>query len=132
MEARKNPISRAEPSIPEAADRANSLIRDLQSRLRKGEEAAGEKPDEALDELDRQLQEAFSRQASQSLKGAAVPAEIRSRVVDGVVDRILSDWGRGSGGEGRRLEEEVIERLVERVLEQLRAPGAAPQARKRE
>jgi len=126
LESRKNPQVKLEPSIPEAADRTNLLIRELHSRLsRGGGELNAENPGAGMDDLDKQLQEAFERQAGKATQHVPATSELRTRVIDAVVDRILQDWGWQEGGGANPLEEEVIERLVGRVSQRLRSAGAA-------
>ncbi len=108
MASRKN----AEPKITDAAERTGSLIRDLQSRLR-GEQPQREQPDESPDDLERQLQEYFGSTQPNILN------EIRNRVIEGVVDRILREWDSPAKGSSTPLENEVITRLIDRVLERL-------------
>ncbi len=122
VEARKNPQSKPEQSIPEAADRASELIRELQSRLLKGSEAGAERPEGSMEDLDQQLLEAFAQQAGKAGLAPPNPTDLRRRVVDGVVDRILREWGWRPEGGANPLEEEVIERLIDRVSSRLRGP----------
>ena len=84
-------------------------------------------------DLERQLADYFDRSSPPT--SAAVAArqnqintleDLRGRVIDGVVDRILDDWACGRMGEAGALRAEVLERLIERVLLQFRA-GSAPQ-----
>jgi hypothetical protein len=95
--------SKTEPRITEAAEKARVLIQDLQSRLR------ADPPAEAIvDDLEAQLQEYFSSAAGKDAVG-----DIRKRVIEGVVERILREW------ENTPLEDEVVTRLIDRVLERL-------------
>jgi hypothetical protein len=106
LPARKNPETKTEPNLAEAAEKATLVIRGLQSRLR--QRPATEPAEESPEQLEQQLQQYFSRSTPQT--GGL--ADIRNRVVDGVVDRILLQWEHGTA-----LEQEVVERLIRRVLE---------------
>jgi hypothetical protein len=133
----KVPASRPVPSIAKAAQRTRSAIEDLQSRLTQvsgGQPmAAGDQTDpprseasESEDELERQLQDyfsehPFSEHEEDSPPSSAAPRrsimdDLRKRVVDRVADRILAEWDQNPSGASRRLRDEVLERLVERVL----------------
>src|SRR5258708_26242742 len=107
MAARKT----AEPKIADAAERTGSLIRDLQSRLRG--EPVKEQSDESPDDLERQLQEYFGSTQPNILN------EIRNRVIEGVVERILREWDSPAKGSSTPIENEVITRLIDRGLERL-------------
>ncbi len=112
MASRKSPDNKAEsPQEPirEAAEKASLVIRGLQSRLR----ARPADPDETPEELERQLQQYFATSLSPSHRAGALN-ELRDRVVDGVADRILREWQQNNA-----LENEVIERLIDRVLERI-------------
>ena len=54
------------------------------------------------------------------LAPAQIHADLRSRVVEGVVHRILAEWARRDQElpQSARLGNEIMERLIERVLEQ--------------
>jgi hypothetical protein len=82
--------------------------------------------EESLEDLERQLQSYFER-ATPEHSAAATSSrtqlfdELRRRVIDGVVDRILAEWAdpqRGHAGTG--LGQEVMNRLIERVFEEFR------------
>jgi hypothetical protein len=117
--------SAAKPAatIINATARTRSVIEDLQARLtvdaraRISELPPPQTPDESVDDLERQLQAYFER-ASPTSSRTKLLDELRSRVVDGVVDRILAEWAnpKQAGGLGP----EVMERLIERVLEEFR------------
>jgi hypothetical protein len=76
-------------------------------------------------ELERQLAAYFAR-ASAPIGSAATGAsdrnkileELRARVIDAVVERMLADWSSGQPREPSALRDEVLERLIERVLQQ--------------
>jgi hypothetical protein len=137
MASSKNQPIRPGPSIATAAAKARSAIQDLQAKLTEASHYTPEAPAEdreaerleTEEELERQLEAYFAR-ASRSPR--SVPAgpvsrtpildELRSQVIDGVVDRILDEWARGHSGAGGAagLGDEVMERLIERVLRQVR------------
>jgi hypothetical protein len=84
--------------------------------------------EETEEELERQLQTYFASTIVQTRNAPSVANfsrtqihdELRNRVVEGVVHRILAEWARreqelpGSA----RLGNEIMERLIQRVLEQ--------------
>lgn len=123
MPAAKTAPARPVPTLADATAKTRSLIEELQARLTgealSPEPALAVKPEETEDELERQLQAYFERTA-------AVPSaprrysldEIRARVINGVVERILAEWSHGEhGAEGAALRSEVIDRLTDRVIE---------------
>ena len=140
MSSSKNAASRPAPAIARATERTRSVIEDLQSKLTEVGQHAGASPHEesrqaasAPDrsqngieteaELERQLQEYFAREACS--KSTAHPEDrgrilnqLRERVVDRVVERILDEWAGSPKTTSSPLREEVLERLTERVLEQ--------------
>ena len=115
----------AGPDIADAAQRAGLAIRDLQSRL--GVRMTEQKPEagEAVapaDELDKQLKNYFDR------TGAIAPNvppsvlnALREKVVEGVVERILSEWKQPGSKDETPLLGEVIDRLIARVMVRLGA-----------
>lgn len=105
MASRKSPEGRTEPNLTEAAEKASLVIRGLQSRLR---QRPGEAAEETPEQLEQQLQQYFARSTA---RGGTL-ADVRNRVVDGVVERILRQWDQGSA-----IEADVVERLIEHVLE---------------
>lgn len=124
MAARKSAENRTEPKLAEAAEKTRVLIQGLQSRLRS--DSAGttlEKPDETLQDLERQLQRYFENagKGAHGLSQTSILNDIRSRVVDGVVEKILREWERPKDGTATPLENEVIERLIDRVIQRLSA-----------
>ena len=82
---------------------------------------------ETEEDLDRQLQAYFDsvNESSRSVPATAtstltsVPADIRARVIEGVVERILAEWSHPEqgGAAAAALRREVVERLTDRVLE---------------
>jgi hypothetical protein len=115
--------SAAKPAatIINATARTRSVIEDLQARLTADarariSELPPPKPrDESVDDLEQQLQVYFER-ATPTSSRSKVLDELRSRVIDGVVDRILAEWANPEQAGG--LGPEVMERLIERVLEE--------------
>jgi hypothetical protein len=109
---------KAESNLGEATERAAALLHEL--RLRLNPETPRE--EESLDELDRELQAYFSA-SNTSARSGSLLNEIRDRVVEGVVDRIMRAWeeppGQRSGAAAGAIEGAVLERLIERVLERL-------------
>ena len=87
--------------------------------------------DETEEDLERQLQAYFARVSSPRRTGTSVASsarthildELRSRVVDGVAERILAEWACPQPGTAPTLGSELMERLIERLLEQLRKPA---------
>ena len=144
MASPKNPSQRQGSSIASAAAKTRSAIEGLQERL-SGEphnsapqyvapiprRAQDIGPTETDEDLERQLQAYFARASSlpRSAVNVASPArtqildELRSRVIDGVAERILAEWACPQPGSSPTLGSELMERLVERLLEQLRKPA---------
>ena len=109
---RKRLEVKSEPGLAEAAEKARELIRGLQSRLRTdGPGEAGE------EDLERQLHEYFER----ARPNGGTLNEMRNRVVDGVVEKILRRWEQPQRGSPSALEEQVVEKLIERVLERMQS-----------
>jgi len=78
---------------------------------------------ESIEDLERQLQAYFERSApgdAQLARRSIVLDELRSRVIDRVVDRILADWADPNSPSARSaLAQQVMERLAERLLAEL-------------
>jgi hypothetical protein len=117
----------AKPAAPivNATAKTRLVIEDLQARLtadtretRPTEPEHHVNGEESFDELERQLQAYFERSTPKSSRTRNLD-ELRSRVIDGVVDRIIMEWAgpepRASLASG--IGPEVVERLIERVLE---------------
>jgi len=85
----------------------------LQARLTRAPEPPP--AEESVDDLEQQLQ-AYFNHASPATPRTKILDELRNRVIDGVVDRILAEWASPKPGAG--LGPEVMERLIERVLEE--------------
>ena len=83
---------------------------------------------ESIEDLERQLQAYFERTApsdAHASRRSVVLDELRSRVIDRVVDRILADWADPNSPSARSaLAQQVMERLTERLLEELQQTGA--------
>ena len=110
-------------TIINATAKTRSVIEDLQARLTaEGRHPAPTKnpsDEESVDELERQLEAYFQQAAPKPATGSRshLMDELRNRVIDGVVDRILSEW---SSSQAAALEREVMDRLIERVLNEFR------------
>jgi hypothetical protein len=130
--------SKPAPTIVNATAKTRSVIENLQARLmadasgKISDSASSPLPpvqqesapedlghEESLDDLERQLQAYFDRPTS-TPSPAKIPDELRSRVINGVVDRILAEWSNPQSGAGARLRQEVMDRLIERVLEEFK------------
>ena len=117
-----NPAS----TIVDATAKTRSVIEGLQAKLAAEAEVRGKNGgSESIEELERQLQAYFERTAQgdpgvQAARRSPVLDELRSRVIDRVVDRILADWADvNSPGARSALAQQVIERLTERLLDEL-------------
>jgi hypothetical protein len=102
-----------EPTLAAAVAKAGMVIRGLQARLN---QRPIEPVEESPDELERQLALYFRK--SVPTRRQPLLNDLRSRVVDGVAERILRDWERNSPIEGA-----VIERIIERLLERFEEPA---------
>jgi hypothetical protein len=139
VEKPKNVKVKLGTSVEEAAEKADSSIRQLQSLLMG--QAVEEVPkrdtrplpispmegiapmlDGELVALERELQEAFARQEAKANSARALYG-IRGKVVDSVAENILREWGVREGG----LENDLVNRLVRRVLELLKLTSEVPQ-----
>ena len=121
MPSARQSAAKPAATIVNAAARTRSVIEDLQARLtadargRISEQPPAQRPEESVDDLERQLQAYFERATPTSPRSKLLD-ELRNRVIDGVVDRILSEWANPEQAGG--LGPEVMERLIERVLEE--------------
>jgi hypothetical protein len=137
MASTKNQPARLGASIATAAAKTRSAIQDLQAKLAEASHGASGAPAagkdtasvESEEELERQLEAYFARASRSPRAGpggaasrTAILDELRSRVIDGVVDRILEEWASGHSGAGGAagLGDEVMERLIQRVLQQVK------------
>ncbi len=109
-------------TIVNATAKTRSVIESLQARLA-GESGSSLPPavrDESMDDLERELQAYFAHSAPMTEAPSAprnqLLDELKDRVIDGVVDRIIAEW---SGSQNSGLGREVMDRLIERVLQEL-------------
>lgn len=116
---------KTEPKLAEAAAKTTAVLETLRSRLNRetaAQERPAAEPPEVPDELGCQLEQYF---AAKPLE-VPIPSDIRSQVIDGVVDKILRSWGERDGEIPASIKSEVIARLVEHVLAELLKKGAGP------
>jgi hypothetical protein len=127
----RQPTPKPAATIVNATARTRSVIEDLQSRLTADTRSRIPEPQpirpasavESLDDLERQLQAYFER-ATPTSSRTEILAELRSRVIEGVVDRIMADWADPEQKHGA-LAAEVMERLIQRILNQLQSKSQA-------
>jgi hypothetical protein len=127
--------------LTEAAEKTTAVLQGLQSRLSR--EAGGMRSarPEIPDDLGRQLEEYFAAapvQGEASLPSAAGQAppvhashpagldEIRSRVIEGVAERILRTWQQPGGRLSAAFKDALVERLMARVIELLESQNTKP------
>jgi hypothetical protein len=126
----RQPAAKPAATIVNATARTRSVIENLQARLTADarSKVAGPQPvvdevpsEESVDDLEMQLQAYFDH-ATHATPRTKILDELRSRVIDGVVDRILAEWTNPQAGSslGAGLGPEVMERLIERVLDEFR------------
>lgn len=139
------------PSLASATAKTQSVIEGLQARLngeatnRPHKQTSSVSPsrrknivevveEETEEDLERQLQTYFATTIhARPAPGVANPSSrqlhenLRSRVIEGVVHRILAEWARHDQDlpGGARLGNEIMERLIQRVLEQFQEVAAA-------
>jgi hypothetical protein len=114
MPSARQPTAKPAATIVNATAKTRSVIEGLQARLTRAPEPPP--AEESVDDLEQQLQAYFDR-ATPTTPRTKILDELRSRVIDGVVDRILAEWANPQPGAG--LGPEVMERLIERVLKEL-------------
>jgi hypothetical protein len=125
----RNPSAKPAATIINATARTRSVIEDLRARL--AAEVPDHSPpqapaaaDESVDELERELQAYFDHAAPKSTNPSRdqLLEDLRNRVIDGVVDRILAEWALSPAGAPHclGLGREVMDRLIERVLNEFR------------
>jgi hypothetical protein len=130
MPSARQPTAKPAATIVNATARTQSVIEDLQARLTADTRTRTPEPQpirpagagESIDDLERQLQAYFER-ATPTSSRTKILDELRSRVIDGVVDRIMADWAEWAKPQQEHagLAAEVMERLIERVLDQLQS-----------
>lgn len=144
MSSAKPSSAKPVATLASATAQTQSVIEGLQARLN-GEvrtEAQAHVPSisiskarnvieaqETEEDLERQLQAYFASSCVRpaNLSRTQILDELRSRVVDGVVHRILAEWARreqelpGSAAMGN----EIMERLIQRVFEQFQELAVA-------
>jgi hypothetical protein len=104
---------KTEPKLTEAAAKTTAALRTLQSRM-----SREITPSEARDELGEELQSYFAITGHEPQAPLTASADIRDQVIEKVVDRIIGTW-REQEGQIPAIKNEVIARLVERVLAEL-------------
>lgn len=126
MPSARQPAAKPAATIVNATARTRSVIEDLQARLTADARVRTPEPPqpirpasagESIDDLERQL-EAYFERATPTSSRSKILDELRNRVIEGVVDRILAEWSNPQNQEGG-LAAEVMERLIERVLDEL-------------
>ena len=123
---------KTEPKLADATAKTAAVLETLRSRLNREAtppEPTVLEPPEVPDELGRELEQYFAAtpgepQAANGSAEVRIPEEIRSQVIDGVVDRILRSWGAPESEIPMSIKSEVIARLVEHVLGELLKKGA--------
>jgi hypothetical protein len=112
-ESKTEPNIKTEPDIREAAERTGLLIRGLQNRL------ADRPADESAENLEWELQKYFAAEVGPEISCRFPLNKIRQRVIEGVADKILAGWEWAQEGNVAPLENEVTDKLIERVFEGL-------------
>ena len=102
--------------LSDAAEKTTAALQGLQSRLSREAAALRSARQETADELGRQLEQYFASAATEPPLGFA---GIRSEVIEKAVDRILRAWEDPEGGLSASFKDALVERLVERVVDQL-------------
>jgi len=119
----KSSSAKPAATIITATAKTRSVIEDLQARLTAvvtADPVPAER--ESIDDLERELEAYFRSTAPKPENGSQNPFfdDLRKRVVDGVVDRILAEWAHSPAGSDHALAREVIDRLIDRVLNEFR------------
>jgi hypothetical protein len=128
----KSPSAKPAEAIVSATAKTRSVIEDLKARLtaEARDPAPPSEPEaepESIEDLERELEVYFERTAS---RYGAAPSrsqlliELRSHVIDRVVDRILAEWSSLKPG-GSPFGREVMDRLIERVLLEFRRTASS-------
>ena len=141
MASTRNP-ARPVSTLADATAKTRSLVEGLQARLatpsyeadRRAPRTVDVVPvpgndDETEEDLERQLQEYFERTMPTASR-TQIAGDLHSRVIEGVVERVLADWANPQRATAvtASLRAEVIERLTQRVLEQLQKSTNARKA----
>ena len=114
--SRKSPEPRTTQDIAQVAEKAGLRIRGLQNRLA---ECGPASPGRDIEEdLDRELQQYFAAPTGGQVSNPQGQGQIRSRVIEGVVERIMQRWDEDSAA--APIEDEIILRLADRILARLR------------
>ena len=111
----KNPEDEAHPNAQ--LEEARALIEGVRSRFRSESPrmlGAGHLDDDS--ELDRELRQYFELHEDPT---ASRESKLRGRIIDAVVDRLLAEWDAREPGKTSPLQEAVMERLIQRILERL-------------
>jgi hypothetical protein len=107
--------------LTEAAEKTTAVLQGLQSRLSR-EAGARTAPPEVPDELGKQLEEYFAAATLPSATPSVRVDDIRSRVMEGVVEKILRGWQEPGGRLSAAFKDALVERLIERVMDSLQNP----------
>jgi hypothetical protein len=97
--------------LTEAAEKTTAVLQGLQSRLSREAGGVRTAQPEIPDELGKQLEEYFAAAAPATLD------DLRNRVMEGLVEKILRAWQEPSGRLSPAFKDALVERLIERVLE---------------
>jgi hypothetical protein len=116
-------VPSAKHQLANATARTRSVIEDLQARLTRDAPTAPPPPEprESLEDLERELEAYFERASPDPSRNQSLD-QLRSRVIDGVVEKILAEWATSKPDtpQGLGFGHEVMDRLIERVLEEFR------------
>src|SRR5579864_7452163 len=104
--------------LTEAAEKTTAVLQGLQFRLSR-EAGARTAPPEVPDELGKQLEEYFAAASHPSATPSVLADDIRSRVMEGVVERILRTWQEPAGRLSAAFKDALVERLIEGVMDSL-------------
>jgi hypothetical protein len=120
----RQPSAKPAAAIASATAKTRSVLEELQARLSK--QTINSPPqEESIEDLERQLEAYFQHAAPNPQNPSNTPIldDLRSRVIDGVVDKILAEWSSSPTGTYTEngIGREVLERLIERVFRDLRS-----------
>jgi hypothetical protein len=102
--------------LSDAAEKTTAALQGLQSRLTREAAAIRSARQETADELGRQLEEYFASAVAEPPLGFA---GFRSEVIEKAVEKILRAWEDPDGRLSTSFKHALIERLVERVLDEM-------------